>query len=66
MSIKAEYRNGVFKPLVEVSNAVAGKMYQVFSDDELKRLAEDPKWLKGLDRSFGFWENEEDAVYDKL
>ena len=66
MSIKAEYKNGVFKPLVEVSNAVPGKVYQVFSEDELRRLAEDPKWLKGLDRSFRFWENEEDAVNDKL
>ena len=66
MSIKAEYRNGVFKPLVEVSDADAGDLYQVFSEDELRRLAEDPRWLKGLDRSFGFWENEEDAVYDKL
>ena len=66
MSITAVYRNGVFKPLAEVSNAVAGKLYRVFSEDELRRLAEDPRWLKSLDRSFGFWENEEDAVYDKL
>ncbi len=66
MSIKAVYRNGVFKPLAEVSDAAPGKMYQVFSEDELKRLAEDLPWLKGLERSFEFWENEEDAVYDKL
>ena len=66
MNIKAEYRNGVLKPLVEVNNAVPGRMYQVFSEEELARLAEDPRWLKGLKRSFGFWENEEDAVYDKL
>ena len=66
MSIKVEYRNGVFKPLAEVSNAVPGKMYRVFSEDELRRLAEDLPWLKGLERSFEFWENEEDAVYDRL
>ena len=41
MSIKAEYKNGLFKPLVEVNNAVPGKMYQVFSKNELRRLAED-------------------------
>ena len=66
MSIKAEYRNGVFMPLAEVSNAVPGKTYQVFSEDELRRLAGDLLWLKGLERSFEFWENDEDAVYDRL
>ena len=66
MSIKAEYRNGVFKPLMEVSNAVPGKMYEVFSEGELRRLAEVLWWLKGSERSFEFWENGEDAVYDRL
>ena len=66
MSIKAVYRNGVFKPLVEVKDAAPGKMYQVFSEDELKRLAEDLPWLKGLERSFEFWENEEDVDYDRF
>lgn len=66
MSIKVEYRNGVFKPLVEASNAVPGKMCRVFSEGELWRFAEALPWLKVLERSFGFWENEEDAVYDSL
>ena len=66
MSIKAEYRNGVFKPLVEVSNAVLGKTYQVFSEGELRRFVEDLPWLKSSERSFEFWENGEDAVYDSL
>ena len=66
MSIKAEYRNGVFEPLEEVSNADPGKIYQVFSEDELRRLAGDLPWLKGSERSFEFWENQEDAVYDSL
>ena len=66
MSIKAEYGNGVFKPLGEVSGAVPGMTYQVFSEDELRWFAEDPRWLKGLERSFEFWDNEEDAVYDDL
>ena len=48
MSIKAEYRNEGFRPLVEVSNAVPGKMWQVSSVDELRRLAEDMPWLRGL------------------
>ena len=66
MSIKAEYRNGVFELLEEVSNTDPGKIYQVFSEDELRRLAEDLPWLKGSERSFDFWENKEDAVYDSL
>ena len=66
MSIKAEYRNGVFKPLMEVSSAVPGKIFEVFSEGELRRLAEVLRWLKGSERSFGFWENDEDAVYDRL
>jgi len=66
MSIKAEYRNGVFKPLVEVGNAVQGKIYEVFSEGELRRLAEGLRWLRDSERSFEFWENGEDAVYDGL
>ncbi|MDE2757978.1 MAG: hypothetical protein OXU26_01890 [Acidobacteriota bacterium] len=66
MSIKAEYRNGVFKPLVEVGNAVQGKIYEVFSEGELRRLAEGLRWLRDSERSFEFWENGEDAVYDRL
>ena len=66
MSIKAEYRNGVFKPLAEVNNTVPGTLYEVFSEGELRRFAEVLPWLKGSERSFEFWENEEDAVYDRL
>lgn len=66
MSIKAEYWNGVFKPLERVGDSDPGKIYQVFSEDELRQLAEDLPWLKGSERSFEFWENKEDAVFDQL
>ena len=66
MSIKAEYRDGVFAPLQEVKELTPGEVYQVFSESELKRLTADVTWLKGSERSFEFWENEEDAVYDSL
>ena len=66
VSIKAEYWNGVFKPLERMGDSVPGKIYQVFSEDELRQFAEDLPWLKGSERSFEFWENKEDAVYDKL
>ena len=66
MSIKAEYRDGVFAPLQEVEEPTPGEVYQVFSESELQRLAADVPWLKASERSFEFWDNEEDAVYDSL
>ena len=66
MSIKDEYRSGVCKPLVEMTNAVPGKMYEVFSEGELRQFAESLPWLKVSERSFEFWENGEDAVYNRL
>lgn len=50
----------------EVESPAPGEVYRVFSESELKRLAADAPWLKGSERSFEFWENEEDAVYDSL
>ncbi len=67
MSIRAEYRDGVFVPLEEVGEPTPGEVYQVFSESELRRLAADMLWLKSSEElSFRFWENEEDAVYDGL
>ena len=66
MSIKAEYKDGVFVPLEEVEEPTPGEVYQVFSERELRRLAADVPWLTRSERSFEFWENEEDAVYDGL
>ena len=65
MSINAESGNGGFKPLREVSGTIPGRKYQVLSEDELSRLAEDLQWLKALERSFEFWVNDEDATYDR-
>jgi len=66
MSIKATYIDGVFKPIEGVTDAVPGKTYRVFSAEELPELTEDPQWLKIAESGFTFWDNEEDAVYDKL
>ncbi len=66
MSIKAEYKDGVFVPLEEVEEPTPGEVYQVFSERELRRLADDVPWLTRSERSFEFWENEKDAVYDGL
>jgi predicted DNA-binding antitoxin AbrB/MazE fold protein len=66
MSVKAEYTNGVFKPLEEVQDARPGKVYRVFSEEELLSLAKDLAWLKASEKSFAFWNNAEDAIYDNL
>ena len=66
MSIKATYLDGVFKPIDQVTDAVPGKTYRVFSEEELRELTEDLHWLKAAETSFEFWDNEEDAVYDNL
>jgi hypothetical protein len=66
MSVKAEYIDGVFRPLEKVSDAAAGKVYSVFSEEELRSLTENSAWLKAAEESFRFWDNEEDAVYDQL
>ena len=39
MSIKAEFKDGVFAPLQEVEEPAPGEVYQVFSESELRRLA---------------------------
>jgi len=66
MSVKAEYINGIFRPLEKVPDAALGKTYRVFSEEELRSLTEYSSWLKAAEKSFQFWNNEEDGVYDKL
>ena len=66
MSIKVEYRDGVFALLHEIGEPTPGAVYQIFSESELKQFVADVPWVKGSERSFEFWENEEDAVYDGL
>jgi predicted DNA-binding antitoxin AbrB/MazE fold protein len=66
MSIPARFENGVFRPLEEVQGASRETVYRVFSDEELRGLRDELGWLKAAERSFEFWDNEEDAVYDSL
>lgn len=66
MSIRARYAEGVFEPIDEVKDARPGKIYRIFSDEELRRLKDDLGWLQAAEKSFDFWNNEEDAVYDTL
>ena len=66
MSIKVTYKDGVFEPLEEVKGARSGQRYTVFSDDELAEIRETLGWLKAAEKSFAFWNNPADAVYDTL
>jgi predicted DNA-binding antitoxin AbrB/MazE fold protein len=66
MSIKVTYKDGVFEPLEEVKGARPGQRYTVFSDEELDELRETLGWLKAAEKSFEFWNNPADGVYDTL
>ena len=66
MSIKVTFKNGVFEPLDHVASARAGQIYTVFSDQELDEIREILGWLKAAEKSFEFWNNPADAVYDTL
>jgi predicted DNA-binding antitoxin AbrB/MazE fold protein len=66
MSIRVEFSNGVFKPLEKVDNVRVGEVYTVLSVDELRSLTEDLQRLKASEKSFEFWDNPEDAIYDTL
>jgi len=49
-----------------VKGAVPGKTYRVFSDEELVELAEGVQWLRAAAPAFEFWDNDDDAIYDRL
>ena len=66
MSIKVTYRDGVFEPLDKVEGAQPGGIYTAFSEDELRAFLETLGWLKAAEKSFEFWDNPDDAVYDRL
>ena len=66
MSIKVAYRDGVFEPLEEVAGAQSGAIYTAFSKEELRDFLETIGWLKAAEKSFEFWDNPADAVYDRL
>ena len=66
MSIQVAYRDGVFKPLEEVAGTEPGAIYTAFSKEELRDFIETVGWLKAAEKSFEFWDNPSDAVYDTL
>ncbi len=66
MSIKVAYRDGIFQPLENVEGAKPGEVYTAFSEGELRGLRETLGWLKVAEKSFEFWDNPADAVYDTL
>lgn len=66
MSIRVAYKDGVFEPIEKFAGAQPGTVYTAFSDDELREFLETVGWLKAAEKSFDFWDNPSDAVYDQL
>lgn len=66
MSIKVSSKDGVFAPLEKVEDAKPHAVYTVFSDEELRDIRETVGWLKAAEKSFDFWKNPADAVYDTI
>ena len=66
MSIPARYENGVFRPLEELEGATNGEVYRVSSEEDLHGLRDELAWLRAAERSFEFWDNEDDAAYDNV
>ena len=66
MSVKATFRDGVFVSIEQPEGVTPGRIYTVFSEDELRDFRQTMGWLKAAEKSFDFWNNEDDAVYDSL
>ena len=66
MSIKVAYKDGVFEPLENVEGVKPGTIYTAFSDEELLGIRETFGWLTAAEKSFDFWNNPADTVYDTL
>ena len=49
LSIKVSYKDGVFEPLEKVEGAKPGKIYTVFSEEELRDIRETCGWLKAAE-----------------
>jgi hypothetical protein len=64
MRISVRYEDGVFKPLEKVEGVPQGKVYRVFSEEELLSLNDNMGWLKAAEPSFPFWDNDDDAIFD--
>jgi hypothetical protein len=66
MSIKVTYKDGIFEPIEDVKGVRPGQHFTVLSDEELDAIRESLGWLKAAEKSFEFWNNPADAVYDTL
>ena len=66
MGIKVAFKDGIFEPLEDVKGVHPGQTYTVFSDEELNELRKTLGWLNTADKSFEFWNNPADDVYDDL
>jgi len=63
VSIKVTYRDGVFEPVEDVTGVPPGQNYTAFSDEELAKIRS-TMGSNAAEKSFEFWNNPDDAVYD--
>ena len=63
-SIQVTFKDGVFEPLEDVMGVRPGQSYTVFSDEELDDIRGTLGWLKAAEKSYEFWNNASDVVYD--
>jgi hypothetical protein len=65
MSIRVIFRDGIFAPIEAVKGLRPGEACTVFSDGEVRDIRETVGWLNVTEKSFEFWNNAIDALYDE-
>lgn len=65
MSIRVTFKDGIFEPIEDVKGLRSGQACTVFSDEELRDIREAIGWLRAAEKSFEFWNDVADALYDE-
>jgi hypothetical protein len=66
MGVKSSMKTASSNPLETVTDMATGQVCRVFSEEQLNAERGDLPWLCLAEKSFDFWDNEEDAYYDNL
>ena len=66
MNFEARFEDGTFRPLGDVRDLVPGKVYQVFSDEEIRSLTEDLAWLRTAELRRAFKSQRRIYVADRI
>jgi len=66
MPVRVRYVGGIFEPLDEAADLEEGRVYRALTRSDVIELLETLSSLELSERSFAFWDNPEDDVYDEL